>query len=367
MNTNLENEISEKRKTLTSTSLQLSINEVATMYKEDEIIINPIYQRFFRWTSSQKTKFIESLLLGIPTPPIYVNANPDGKWEVVDGLQRISTLLQFMGLLKNEKGELLEFLKLEKTKYLPSLENYSWIKSETSTELPTSVKLQLKRTHMHFQVISKESDQSAKYELFQRLNTGGTALSTQEVRNCLMIMLNPKMYEWLESLASNDEFKASIFLSENDKKERYEMELLIRFYSILFSNIDKINTETDLSDFMNEKTYEFASENTINFDAETEKFKKTFNYIQANIKGYDTFRKFKAGRSSGQFLESVFESILIGIYSNIDFLTSNNVNLNDKLNELWQIQEFNNFFDRGKKAFTRIKLTIPYCINFFSK
>ncbi|MFN6036372.1 MAG: DUF262 domain-containing protein, partial [Dolichospermum sp.] len=72
------------------------------MYEDKEIVIKPAFQRYFRWDEEQRTRFIESILLGIPIPPIFVAEDGDGVWELVDGLQRISTVLSFFGVLKSE-------------------------------------------------------------------------------------------------------------------------------------------------------------------------------------------------------------------------------------------------------------------------
>ena len=96
----LQKEIEEKRNSLTTDRLDMSYGEIISMYQNDDLIINPEFQRLFRWNNYQKTRFIESILLGIPTPPIFVAEDKEGKWELVDGLQRLSTIISFFGLLK---------------------------------------------------------------------------------------------------------------------------------------------------------------------------------------------------------------------------------------------------------------------------
>jgi len=104
----------------------MSISEWASLYENKEVDIHPEFQRFFRWGDTQKTNLIESILLGIPIPPVFVSQREDGIWDVVDGLQRLSTLYQFMGILKDENGNHIEPLTLSATKYLPSLEGKKW-------------------------------------------------------------------------------------------------------------------------------------------------------------------------------------------------------------------------------------------------
>ena len=122
---NLQLEIDRKRQEIRSDSYSMSIGEWISLYQQGDVEIHPEFQRFFRWTDYQKTSLIESILLGIPIPPIFVSQREDGIWDVVDGLQRLSTIYQFAGILKDEQGELVPSLILDQTKYLPSLDRKS--------------------------------------------------------------------------------------------------------------------------------------------------------------------------------------------------------------------------------------------------
>ena len=97
----LEQRIKDLRNNLTTDRLDMSYGEIINMYQSGDLIISPEFQRLFRWKNFQKTRFIESILLGIPIPPIFVAEDKEGKWELVDGLQRLSTVLSFFGLLKD--------------------------------------------------------------------------------------------------------------------------------------------------------------------------------------------------------------------------------------------------------------------------
>ena len=117
----LNDEITRRRQEIFSDGYSMSVGELISMYEHDELDLHPQFQRFFRWTNLQKSRLIESLLLGIPVPSIFVSQRTDGVWDVIDGLQRLSTILQFVGILKDENGNLKEPLYLTATDYLPSL------------------------------------------------------------------------------------------------------------------------------------------------------------------------------------------------------------------------------------------------------
>ena len=122
----LVEEINENKKKIASDGYPISLGEVVNMYLENDLDIHPEFQRIFRWTISQKSKLIESILLGIPLPSFFVSQREDGIWDVVDGLQRLATIFSFMGIYRDESGELGPSLVLEKTHYLPNLSGVTW-------------------------------------------------------------------------------------------------------------------------------------------------------------------------------------------------------------------------------------------------
>src|SRR6516165_10483468 len=90
-------EIENAKRSVSTDAYQMSFGEVVNLYQDNDLIINPEFQRLFRWSNAQKSRLIESIFLGIPIPPIFVYELPEGKWELVDGLQRISTVLGASG------------------------------------------------------------------------------------------------------------------------------------------------------------------------------------------------------------------------------------------------------------------------------
>lgn len=115
----LQEEIDEKSKEIYTDGYPMSIGELISLYKDGELDIRPEFQRFYRWSLLQKSKLIESILLGIPIPSIFVSQRDDGVWDVVDGLQRLATIFEFVGILKDEMGTRLPPSSLLETEYLP--------------------------------------------------------------------------------------------------------------------------------------------------------------------------------------------------------------------------------------------------------
>ena len=104
----LQVEIDEARAEIRTDSYAVSIGEWISLYEKNELDIHPEFQRFFRWSLEQKSRLVESILLGIPIPQIFVAQRPDGIWDVVDGVQRLSTIYQLAGILRDEKGKVLD-------------------------------------------------------------------------------------------------------------------------------------------------------------------------------------------------------------------------------------------------------------------
>ena len=122
----LQEEINARASKIYRESYQMSIGELINLYRDGEMDIHPEFQRVFRWNEYQKTKLIESIMLNIPIPSIFVSQNDDGVWDVIDGVQRLSTIFQFVGILKDEEGNKLPPLTLQKTDYLPSFAGVQW-------------------------------------------------------------------------------------------------------------------------------------------------------------------------------------------------------------------------------------------------
>lgn len=312
----LSEKIKELKKEIVSDSYSMSIGELISLYSDEELDIHPRFQRLFRWTPYQKTRFIESILLNIPIPPIFVSQNEEGVWDVIDGVQRLSTIFQFVGKLKDQDGQLVEMLKLEGTKALPELQGLYW-ESESSPdfEIPKDVKLDFKRARIVVNIVKKESDTSAKYELFQRLNTGGSNLSEQEVRNCLVLMSNPVFYDFLERLSNIDDFIAATPISTRLIDEQYRMELITRYLIAVNCDLTNIKREyKDLAPLLDEKILQLCDKENFDYEGQEALFKSVFENLKLlDISLEDVFKKYVDNRFSGPVSSAAFLTITTGI------------------------------------------------------
>lgn len=360
---NLQDEIESKRALIKTDAYPMSIGELANLYRDGEIDIHPEFQRFFRWTLEQKTRLIESLLLGIPIPPIFVAQRTDGVWDVVDGVQRLSTIFQFMGLLKDESGQTQSLLELEATKYLPSLRGMKWEDEDTAKAFTASQRLFIKRAKLDMSIVLRESDDISKYELFQRLNTGGTPLSDQEVRNCILVMVNPDMFRWLQALAKDANFVECVAITDRAMEERYDMELVLRFLVFRTISETSIRNIGDLGEFLTNRMVDMAQPNALNLAEEEAAFKKTFEILVREAEA-DAFRRYDTSKRQfvGGFLISAFEVVAIGVGHHHQEIAGAYpaMHITQKIQDLWENQEFiRQAISSGVRASSRIPKTIP--------
>lgn len=363
----LQEEIDSARKEIKTDAYSMSIGELINLYKDKEIDIHPEFQRFYRWKDSQKTKFIESLLLGIPIPPIFVAQTEDGKWDVVDGVQRLSTIFEFCGVLVDQNGQKIPPLKLQKAQYLPSLEDMKFEdENDPEHSFSTSQKLYIKRSKIDISIILRDSDLKAKYELFQRLNTGGTQLSEQEVRNCLIVMIDSSFYDWVKKLSENGSFQHVISLTDRSILEQYDLELVLRF--LIFTRISdkELATIKDVGDFITERMIKMIENHEYNEKEDTEKFVKTFELLE-NALGSNAFRKYRDGKYFGGFLLSAYEVIGIGLGKNISNIKYVEDEVEKKAKTVWRNKTFITYSGSGVRGNSRLPHLIPLGVKIFKQ
>jgi Protein of unknown function DUF262 len=305
--------VDKKRREISSDNLSMSIGEMLNLYKDEELDIHPEFQRVFRWFPEQKSRLIESLLLGIPLPPIYVAVNEEGAWEVIDGVQRLSTIFEFMGELQgpksDESDELVRkpALTLAATKHLPELKNVSY------QTIDQTLRLEFKRTRLDVKVLSRDSAgrNTGKFDLFERLNTYGQPLSPQELRNCVLVSLNPQMFRWLKTLAEDVNFRNCTLLSDTQLLERYDMDLVLRFLTLRDASAAEIG---DVHEFLRDRMEEIATADEYDFEGEEALFREVFAYLDTVI-GSNAFRSWSKSRDEfrGGFSLGAFEGIAMAL------------------------------------------------------
>lgn len=269
--TELQSEIEKTRKKIKTDNYPMSIGELANLYRDGDLNINPIYQRLFRWDISQQSALIESILLGIPVPPIYVYQDKEGRWNLIDGLQRLSTIFKFMGILKKNKDE--EVIDednttqpepLVATKFLKALEGKMWNSDNVANSLNEAQRRFIKRAKLPIIIIDESSDDFAEYEMFQRLNTGGSHLSPQEIRNCILIIKNKDVYTTFKELSMIDDFQETLPISEKDEKEQGYIELVVKYFVLKYGSLEGVSDSENYNSMITNTILKIIDEHQLN-------------------------------------------------------------------------------------------------------
>jgi len=236
-----------------------TINDIYLKIQQNKIDISPDFQRNFIWNKKQKCLFIESVLLRIPTPVIYLAQDATGKYHVIDGLQRLSTLASFM----NNEFTLssLEYLNNDCGKRFFSPERLSIAKRIDRKEeqcLSYKHRTRIEDTQLNCNIIDSSTPHEAIYDIFKRINTGVTKLNYQETRNCLATQSSRIL---LRTLADSDEFLAATGGSVSSKRMA-DTELVLRYIGFYIS--EKMGNQNHtykgyMPDFLN-KTLDIINE-----------------------------------------------------------------------------------------------------------
>ncbi len=355
----LEAEILKERNHLSTDRMDMSISEITSMYEKSEIFISPDFQRLFRWDIEKRTEFIESLLLGIPIPPIFVAENQDTVWELVDGLQRVSTILSFMGLLKDDKGELETVhnnWEMQEGSRLDKLKGFTY---ET---LSQKLRLTIKRATCRVEILRSNSNFEMKFELFKRLNTGGEPLSDQEVRNAIYRGISADFNVFLSRLAANPTAKKLIQISENKRNKLYHEEQVLRFFTLLHHDQNKaikVNLSEQMSNFMfkvvkQEIAFDYAAQ------------EKLFNSLINEFYGID-INLFIGGGNF--FSTSLYDGLMVGLgknwhlYENMDSTERTRI-LKEKIDKLTADDTFKASYGSSDK--TRVVARIKIATDVFA-
>lgn len=324
-------------------SLDLSFNELLDMYVDGELDINPDYQRLFRWTQGAQSRFIESLLLEMPVPPIYVVESEIGRYQLIDGLQRFSSYLHLRGKLSAEHldpvVEVGDFLILQECDIVPDLNGLTY------DNLPTSLKIRLKRAFVRVEVVRKGSDNKFRYHMFKRLNTGGEELTNQQLRNCTIRMLDPTFIDFIILKSKSEDFKECISnISKQQGLGSFDQELVLRYFSLKNYREYFVHDVADfLTEYMEAVSDPENTEITFNYEEEERIFDKLFLVLKKAL-GEKSFGRFGKNGIQSNFSVYHFEGICTGLLNKLEEIDPENQThidtLKDRLEEIKSDGEF---------------------------
>jgi len=247
----IQEQIDSNRRSVAFDSYDITVRQLLDMVAEGMIDIAPEYQRHFVWDSTRQSVLIESLILGIPVPSLFMATNKDSTWEVIDGLQRLTTIVNFIGSQETiiKVNPRCKKLKLEGLEKLDTLVNL------TFEDLPKSLQLMFMTRPVRVTVLNDRSDFNLRFDLFERLNTGGVSLHPQEIRNCVYI---GKFKDFIRECSQNTDFKAVVKIPESVERTGITEELVLKFFAYYESRNMFVHSVKDfLNEYMAKKTLIF--------------------------------------------------------------------------------------------------------------
>jgi len=210
--------LKKKQRELITSTIDYNLESLSQFIDKRTIDLAPKYQRRFRWDEKRKSKLIESFLLNVPIPPIYLNEDDFGQYSVIDGKQRLSSISEFL------LGKLT----------LSNLEIFKDLNGLNFFDLPREFQNSLKiRATIRAIIILRQSDKDIKYEVFQRLNTGGVQLNAQEIRNSAF---PGDLNDRIIALSEGESFHKMLGIKSKTKSRLYQemkdVELVLRFFAL---------------------------------------------------------------------------------------------------------------------------------------
>jgi hypothetical protein len=247
------------------------VDRLIRKYDLGELNLNPDFQRNEVWKIKQKSRLIESILIKIPIPSFYIDARDESNWIVIDGLQRLSTIIRYMKdefLLKD-----LEFLKeLDEKKF---------------SQLDRNFQRRIEDFKLTLYLIRPNTPEEIALNIFTRINTLGEPLTQQEVRHAIY---NGKSTQLLKELSESKEFKETVNPSPAMKRRMNDRELILRLLAFKISSYQNYQKSNNLAIFLAHTMKHINSMNDLEIDMLKDFFKNSMQKANA-VFGKYAFRK----------------------------------------------------------------------------
>lgn len=345
---------------INSWGADLSFRELITMYEENELL-KPELQRYYVWEKPEASRFIESILLGLPVPSVFLANTQDDKKLIIDGYQRIMTVYDYVkkGIWRKD-GKVFRLSNTDKINVK--------FRNKSFKELDEKDQRRIKSTTIHaimFEQKAPNDNDTSLYQVFERINTGGRALMPQEIRNCVnQGEFNSLLFE----LNANPNWRILFGKSEVDPRMR-DMEFILRFLA-LDTDFIKNNESSSISlkKYLNEFMGASSSQSSQVVEERKDKFNFVMQFIIENI-GENAFYNITGGDDTKirkRFYPTIFDAICPAIAIAYRHFGDNipTENLENKRLELLKDQEFRKFISEGTMQISHIHGRINKALNY---
>lgn len=289
---------------ISSWGADLSFRELIDRYNDDELV-KPELQRKYVWDKTEASRFVDSILLGLPVPSIFLAKTNDERMLIIDGYQRIMTIYDFVRGIFSGDGKVFKLSRSEKI-------NPTW-RGKAFSELGDAEQRKIKNTTIHAIIFVQqhpEGDNTSLYQVFERINTSGRTLLPQEIRNCVY---QGPFNTLLLDLNKNDTWR-QLFGSEPEDARMRDVEYILRYFA-LGSNLYQQETKERISlkKFLNQYMGTKRHINDEGADNLRERFERTIGFLIANI-GPQAFHNISTKnpeRLVPKFSPTIFDSVMV--------------------------------------------------------
>ena len=265
-----------------------TIRELHTMKTDRDLDLQPPYQRNYVFDTKKASRLIESILMDVPIPVIYIAEEQNHKYSVIDGQQRLTSFLSYLD------GKFPDGLEFKKKGF---------------DELNQELQIKIKTTALHVIIIKKESNEDIKFEIFERLNTGSIKLNEDEIRNSVY---RGKYIDLLKEL-SNDEIFHAMVRKDNYKKRLIYRGMILRFLAL--SERSYLNYKPSIKQYCNKELRENRNLSDDKKNEYTTRFKKCIELCRT-VFGDNAFKRYIPGDSenpNGKWVASRINMALFDI------------------------------------------------------
>ena len=292
---------------ISSWGADLSFRELISMYEEDELV-KPELQRKYVWDKGEASRFIESILLGLPVPSIFL-AQSGSQKLIVDGYQRLMTVYDYVrGIFSTDE----KVFKLSNSEKI----NVRW-RNKAFAELSTDDQRKIKSTTIHaiiFEQKKPENDDTSLYQVFERINTSGRTLTPQEIRNCVYQgSFNTLLFE----LNNNKKWR-EMFGSDIPDSRMRDIEFILRFFLMKSDNVlESESKQIPLKKSLNNIMDSHRNESSNGIAKMQDDFNKTIDFVYASL-GKNAFKNFSRGNFTKKFHPAIYDSIMVAAFLAIE-------------------------------------------------
>jgi hypothetical protein len=270
-------DVSPSKRSVYTDSADPEIESLYNKSKRGKLVVQPDFQRQYVWDAKRASRLLESALLDIPIPIIYISEEPDNKEYVIDGQQRLTSFFSF----------------LDGSFPLSGLKVFSELNGKRCTDLDDSDQDKIRYCKLRTVTFRRESDPNLKFEIFERLNTGSVALNDQELRNCIY---RGRFNDLLKEMSKDPDFTYLLGLTNPDKRMK-DIELVLRFSA--FYHKTYLNYKPPMKDFLNKE----ADERKNITDNDANELKIAFRNACSTLRSMfdkNTFKRFHRGTETDQ-------------------------------------------------------------------